>query len=222
MTGTVTAQQFKGGSYVLYTTYYAESNSITEERYYEMKRTLMINETRELEAFHLRKLEFLGAGSQKAVARYFLCVKNHDENQIFLEKKYVQNGLHYKKCAKLTREECERIMAGDLEWMKNHRKELLADFYRQATLNSLYPGRVTDYRREMCRCRKGEYVTFTTSIERGVGLCRDLFAEPEIKLPCLDKGKVLLIYKKSATLPQIVSNMLQGQDDTTDDYAFVF
>lgn len=207
---------------MLYTTYYAESSGITEERYQEMKKILTIHESKELEAFHLRKLEFLGSSQQKAVASYYLCVKNHDESQIFLEKKYVQNGLYYKKCAKITREECEKIIKGDLNWMKNHRKELLADFYRQATLNNLYPGRVTDYQREMCRYRKGEYVTFTTSIERGVGLCRDIFAEPKMKLSCLGESKVLLIYKKSATLPQIVSNMLQGQDDSTDNYGFVF
>ena len=67
--------------------------------------------------------------------------------------------------------------------MKNHRKELLADFYRQATLNSLYPGRITDYRREMCRVKKGEYVTFTTAIGRGIGPCRNLFEEPEMETP---------------------------------------
>lgn len=217
-----TVMSFKGGQYVLYTTYYAESNSITEERYQEMKRTLVINGTRDLDAFHLRKLEFLGSGQQKAIARYFLCVKSNDENQIFLEKKYIQNGLHYKKCTKITKEECQKIMAGDLEWMKNHRGELLADFYRQTTLNNLYPGRVTDYQREMYRCRKGEYVTFTTSIERGVGQCRDLFGEPEMKISCLDEGKVLVIYKKSATLPQIVSSMLQGQEGNEEEYAFVF
>lgn len=41
----------------------------------------------------------------------------------------MQNGLYFKKCAKLSREESEKLLNGDLEWMKNHRKELLADFY---------------------------------------------------------------------------------------------
>ena len=58
---------------------------------------------------------------------------------------------------------------------------------------------------------KGEYLTFTTAIARGVGPCRSLFEEPEMKISCLDEGKVLLTYKKSASLPQMVSSMLQGQ-----------
>ena len=183
---------------MIYTTYYAQTNSITEERYKELKEAYLSTNTGNLESFHLRKLEFQGAGQRKAVASYYLCMKN--------------------------REESEKLLNGDLEWMKNHRKELLADFYRQATLNSLYPGRITDYRREMCRVKKGEYVTFTTAIGRGIGPCRSLFEEPEMKLPCLDKGKVLLTYKKSASLPQMVSSMLQGQsmEEKQDEYGFIF
>ena len=208
---------------MLYTTYYAESNSITKEHYQEMKKTLFINDPKkQMEVFQLRKLEFVGSAPVQPMARYYLCVKNGDESQIFLEKKYIQNGLYYKKCAKLTREECQKIMDGNLEWMKNHKKELVADFYRQATLNTLYPGRITDYQREMCKCRKGEYLTFTTSIERGVGQCKDLFAEPEMKISCLDEEKVLMTYKKKANLPQIVSSMLQNQDDAPEEYEFVF
>lgn len=208
---------------MLYTTYYAESNSITKEHCQEMKKALFINDPKkQMEVFHLRKLEFSGAVSMKPMAKYFLCVKNGAEDQIFLEKKYIQNGLYYKKCAKLTREECEKILEGKLDWMKNHKKELLADFYRQATLNNLCPGRITDYQREMCRCKKGEYLTFTTSIERGVGQCRDLFQEPEMKISCLDEDKVLMTYKKKANLPQIVSSMLQSQEETAEEYEFVF
>ena len=188
---------------MIYTTYYAQTNSITEERYKELKEAYLSTNTGNLESFHLRKLEFQGAGQRKAVASYYLCMKNRDESQIFLEKKYMQNGLYFKKCAKLSREESEKLLNGDLEWMKNHRKELLADFYR---------------------LKKGEYVTFTTAIGRGIGPCRSLFEEPEMKLPCLDKGKVLLTYKKSASLPQMVSSMLQGQsmEEKQDEYGFIF
>ncbi|MFQ9153436.1 MAG: hypothetical protein ACLR6B_20540 [Blautia sp.] len=106
--------------------------------------------------------------------------------------------------------------------MKNHRKELLADFYLQATLNSLYPGRITDYQREMCRVKKRRvsdlydgYCAWGWSLQKP-------FEEPEMKISCLDEGKVLLTYKKSASLPQMVSSMLQGQEEKQDEYGFVF
>ena len=43
-----------------------------------------------------------------------------------------------------------------------------------------------------------------------------------MKISCLDEGKVLLTYKKSASLPQMVSSMLQGQEEKQDEYGFVF
>ena len=97
---------------MIYTTYYAQTNSITEERYKELKEAYLSTNTGNLESFHLRKLEFQGAGQRKAVASYYLCMKNRDESQIFLEKKYMQNGLYFKKCAKLSREESEKLLNG--------------------------------------------------------------------------------------------------------------
>ena len=55
---------------MIYTTYYAQTNSITEERYKELKEAYLSTNTGNLESFHLRKLEFQGAGQRKAVASY--------------------------------------------------------------------------------------------------------------------------------------------------------
>ena len=71
---------------MIYTTYYAQTNSITEERYKELKEAYLSTNTGNFESFHLRKLEYQGAGQRKAVASYYLCMKNRDEKQIFLEK----------------------------------------------------------------------------------------------------------------------------------------
>ena len=82
---------------MIYTTYYAQTDSITEERFEELKQAGFSGGNAQIEKFHLRKLEFQGTGQQKAVAGYYLCMKNRDEKQIFLEKKYTQNGLYFKK-----------------------------------------------------------------------------------------------------------------------------
>ena len=90
-----------------YTTYYEEYDTITEERYGELKSMLEAQDKKKkFQAFHLRKLEFIGTNDQKAVPNFFLCVKNQDENEIYLEKKFIQGDIHFKKCAKLTKEEC--------------------------------------------------------------------------------------------------------------------
>lgn len=205
-----------------YAMYQEESSIVTNEKYEQMKNSVLKeNPKRTLEEFQLRKLQFIGSESD-AVPNFFLCVKNQDENQIYLEKKYIQNRIFYKKCTKLTREEYERIYRGDLEWMRNHRNALLADFYLQVTLNHLRPGYLTESRREMMHCKKEGYVTFIKKIERAAGSRAGLFDEPYMLISCLDEEKVKVTYKKVVTLPVVISSMLQSGEETGEDLAFVF
>ena len=67
---------------MIYTTYYAQTDSITEERFEELKQAGFSGGNAQIEKFHLRKLEFQGTGQQKAVAGYYLCMKNRDEKNI--------------------------------------------------------------------------------------------------------------------------------------------
>ena len=59
-----------------------------------------------------------------------------------LEKKYMQMHIWHRACAKLSRTDCDRILRGDIEWMKDSKEALFQDFYLQATLNHLSPGNV--------------------------------------------------------------------------------
>lgn len=205
-----------------YVTYYEEGNTITVGKYHQLKQNILEHEPQsELEKYTLRKLQFIGNESQKAIADYFLCMKNEDEERIYLEKKYIQNGIYFKKREKLTKEECERLLKGDLEWMKGHKKDLLADFYRQVTLNHLSPGYLTEYERERIHCKKEGYISFFKKIKRAVGITNRLFEKPKMVISCLDEGKVLVTYKRAAKLPDILSNMLQSQEEQLEDTLYV-
>ena len=50
-------------------------------------------ENQKFEKYTLRKLKFRGDVSNEAVPHYYLCVKNQDEDAIYLEKKYMQMHL---------------------------------------------------------------------------------------------------------------------------------
>ena len=196
-----------------YSTYYEERNTITVEKYQTMKQKMLANEQQyRMERYTLRKLKFIGNESQAAQAEYSLSMKNGEEEQIFLVKKYIQNGIHFKSSMKISKEECQKILNSDLEWMRGHKKELLADFYLQITLNHLSPGYLTEYEREMIHCKKGDYIIFCRKINRAVGITNRLFEEPEIVIPCLDEGKVLVTYKKAVSLPKIFSGLFTGQE----------
>mgnify|MGYP000083312922 CR=1 FL=1 len=205
-----------------YTMYQEESSTVTSEKYDQMRQTLLQElPKKKSEEFQLRKLQFLGTGSD-SIPNFFLCVKNQDKDQIYLEKKYIQNRIYYKRCTRLTMGEYQKIYTGDLEWMKGHRNPLLADFYLQVTLNHLCPGYLTRSDREMIPCKKGGHVTFLKKIERAAGSRTGLFDEPYTWISCLNEGKVLINYKKVVTLPGVISNMLQSGDEMSEDLGFVF
>lgn len=197
-----------------YVTYYEERNTITVGKYQQIRQNLLSGEQQcSLEKNTLRKLKFIGNESQAAHADYALCIKNGDDEQIYLEKKYIQNGLHFKSTLKLSREECQQILDGDLDWMKDHKKDLLSDFYRQITLNHLCPGYMTEYERETAHRKKGECLIFCRKISRAVGITNRLFDEPKMAFQCLDEGKILVTYKKEVKLPKIFGGLFTGQEE---------
>lgn len=205
-----------------YTMYYEEQQKVDQEQYGQLKQTLMLREPKQkFEAFTLRKLRFGGIETNDAIPQYYLCIKNQDENQIYLEKKYIQSHIWHKACAKMSREECEKVLRGDIQWMKSHREILFQDFYLQATLNHLSPGNVIEYHREMIKSRNG-YVTFMKKVSCVVGGRGNLFGPAPMTIQCLDEDKVMMIYKKKVNFPNTIREMIQGRETASDETAFVF
>lgn len=204
-----------------YTMYYEENDTIDDEKYDLLKQRLLLEQPKKkFESYTIKKQRFVGG--EEGAPDYFLCIKNDDDSQIYMEKKYKQNGIFYKKCEKMTREECEKLLKGDIEWMKNHKKLLFADFYLQSTLNYLSPGPMTIYEREMMKCKREGYVTFCKRIVRAAGSSTDIFTEDYIPISCLPEEKVRVTYKKEITLPNMVLGMLQMGDEPADEFAFAF
>lgn len=202
-----------------YTTYREEREQLATDRYDEMKEAIQrACPKQRFEEYTVRKLQFAGASQAESIPDFYLCIKNNDDNRIYLEKKFTQGGLKYRACVKLTREECERILSSDIEWMKAHKKLLLRDFYLQITLNNLSPAYLTEYIGECGKGREG-YVTFYKKIMRGAGIMHNLFAEPEIWISCLEDGKVQAVYKKKEILPGILSS-IYGEEEPSGELAF--
>ena len=152
-----------------YTMYYEEQQKIDYDEYGRLKQQLLQKEeNQKFEKYTLRKLKFRGDESNDAVPHYYLCVKNQDEDAIYLEKKYMQMHIWHRACAKLNRTDCDRILRGDIEWMKDSKEALFQDFYLQATLNHLSPGNVIEYQKERLKCKEG-YVAFVKKVRCVVG-----------------------------------------------------
>ena len=143
------------------------------------------------------------------------------EDAIYLEKKYMQMHIWHRACAKLNRTDCDRILRGDIEWMKDSKEALFQDFYLQATLNHLSPGNVIEYQKERLKCKEG-YVAFVKKVRCVVGGWGNLFWPEAMTIQCLEENKVLTVYKKRVNLPNTIWEMMQGTAILSEDMAFAF
>ena len=96
-------------------------------------------------------------------------------NMIKLEKKAKRNRLYYKSAARLSLEECERLLAGDGAFLLARGEPLLAEMYAKIKGNLLRPRTVVDYLREPYVYTPGNVrVTFDSDIRSGL-FSRDVF-----------------------------------------------
>lgn len=65
-----------------------------------------------------------------------------------LEKKSKINGLCKKVSCKITAEECQKIIDGDIEFMKDSEEALMREFYAKMKYQLLRPKCIVAYHRE--------------------------------------------------------------------------
>ena len=65
-----------------------------------------------------------------------------------MEKKTKINGLCLKESVRVTKDECEKIISGDIEWMKHVDEELLNELYSKMQYQRIKPKTIVDYIRE--------------------------------------------------------------------------
>ncbi|GHV05549.1 hypothetical protein FACS189485_12710 [Spirochaetia bacterium] len=73
---------------------------------------------------------------------------NNDTGLIWLEKKSKVNGLCYKQSAPVTAEEVALLREGDLGWMADEQRPLVAELYHKMTGLLLRPKTIVEYIRE--------------------------------------------------------------------------
>ena len=81
---------------------------------------------------------------EKFRIRYY----NGDSSFIKLEKKSKINGLCLKENARLTKEETQAIIDGNVGWMKDSSESLIRELYIKMITQGLRPKTIVDYTRE--------------------------------------------------------------------------
>lgn len=142
--------------------------------------------------------------------KYRIRYYNDDFSYIVLEKKSKRNSLSFKISCRLTRDECESILAGDIEWMAESERPLLREFYAVQTTQLMRPKTIVSYTRHPLVFKPGNTrVTFDTDIRSSL-FAADPFDLDTPLMQALPSSKVILELKYDEFLPEIIRLLVQG------------
>lgn len=212
-------------------TYYEQNEWIDYEQYENLKNNLLKEIKGNVEQdVNLRKVVYEHAkksmqGSfEEGIAVFSICMKNQDDGELYVEKKTKHAQVIFKSFAKIDRKDCERILSGDVEWMKHSRKNLLKEFYNEITINKIAPSYIVEVQKDVFGEVKGNKypmcVVFKTSIRRRVGVNMDFFSNSLPMVDCCNCDRVLLSCKKGIQIPSAVSQIIHMHNNTNSTVAY--
>jgi hypothetical protein len=140
-------------------------------------------------------------GYEKFSIRYL----NEDKDSIWLKKKSSNKGLFLERKACISRLDCERLIAGDLEHLSSAEDPLLFEFFNGLKSNKLRSKLLVDCTKETFVLGAGAFVYVESDFSTGLNVC-DFLNErhPTIKR----NGQILLEVQYDKYLPEIVSRLL--------------
>ena len=138
---------------------------------------------------------------------------NDDFTFITLEKKMKINNLCLKYDARITKEECQKILDGDLDFMKNHPEGLVKELYSKMIYQRLKPKVLVSYIREPYIYTPGNVrITFDSEIRTSL-YSREFMQEKVEDISATDMPKdMILEVKYDAFLPEIIQDFIQVKD----------
>jgi hypothetical protein len=134
---------------------------------------------------------------------------NGNTDFIKLEKKTKVNGVGYKASAKVTAEQCERLIKGDISWMPESGNALIVELYAKMKSYGLKPKTIVDYIREPFIYEPGNVrVTLDSQIRTGIQ-CID-FLNPDVPTVRTSLYETIIMEVKwDEMLPDIIRQAVQ-------------
>ncbi|MBN1063394.1 VTC domain-containing protein [Clostridium botulinum] len=134
---------------------------------------------------------------------------NDNHEFIRLEKKSKIRGLCLKDSTRISKEECEKIINGKIEFLKDSNDKLFIDLYAQMKGQLLRPKTIVDYTREAYIYPIGNVrITFDKSVRTGIQ-SKNLFDNDLPTIETIDNKHIVLEVKFNEFLPQIIQDIIQ-------------
>lgn len=143
---------------------------------------------------------------EKFRIRYY----NDDFSYLTLEKKIKDNTLCRKVDAQITEEECRKLLAGEISWMRDHPAPLVQELYAKMRGQMLRPRVLVSYIREPYVYRTGNVrITFDSDI-RTTLYHKDFLEEQVIDIDTAGGPQErILEVKYDAFLPETIRRLIQ-------------
>ncbi len=140
---------------------------------------------------------------EKFRIRYY----NNDTSYIVLEKKSKINGLCAKDSCMVTKEEAQKIVDGDIEWMLSSDRPLCRELYSKMKAQRLRPKTIVDYTREPFVFSAGN-VRVTIDYNIRTGDFRTDFLNPETVTLPVENNPIILEVKWDEFLPDVIRDVV--------------
>ena len=135
-------------------------------------------------------------------------IYNYSDSVIKFEIKDKFDSYISKISASISRQQCERIIHGDFDFMLDSEKQALRAGFVDARTRILRPAVVVDYNREAFVLEEGN-VRLTFDSKLRAGFCSmDLFDEQMPTLPAIEPDMLIMEVKFDDYLPKVVQKLL--------------
>ena len=138
---------------------------------------------------------------EKFRIRYY----NEDASFIVLEKKSKINGLCAKESCRITKEEAQKVVTGNNEWMREGERPLCLELYSKMLSQGLKPKTIVDYTREPYIFVPGN-VRVTIDYNIRTGVFRTDFLNPDVLTLTAGESPIILEVKWDDFLPDIIKD----------------
>lgn len=134
---------------------------------------------------------------------------NNDPSFIRLEKKSKITGLCCKEKVSISKEQCEKLLQGDIDWLVISGNGLLQELYARMKHQLLRPKTVVDYAREAYIYEPGNVrITLDSNLQSGL-FSRDFLAPDLPTVAMTPNDKVILEVKFDEFLPELIRDIIQ-------------
>lgn len=137
---------------------------------------------------------------------------NYDHTFIRLEKKCKINRLATKESVGITKLECEALLSGDIDYLKNSNRYLFNELYFKMKSQLLRPKTIVEYIREAYIYPTGNVrITFDKSIRTGI--CSTCFFDVDLPIiEALHHQYIVLEVKYDEFLPELINDIIQTNE----------